>query len=680
MDSPSSSQKQNDMWFNSSFGFDEDDINEDFVEMNSSAAKVSKSKSTNRKRKKRLISNSLSTLELSSNEIANDSYQHADDKCINWQCKYEPQCKEDLAVSNQKIAEISVWFKKHFERLESEDNLHNFASYKNDVRSLVNPFLLLYGPTGSSKTSCVKVLAKEFGVEIKQFVIKNNLSTSEDYIDERRKFDHDLDIKKEGFHFTQEKLFKNFFLSEFKYSTIQHNQVLNSCSENTGISNGFCHQDKELLLIEDIPNVFYMKPNLFHEILRKARNRFVSQRIPAVFIISENGHSDAYKLIPKQLQVELGMEVINFRPITDTALSKALSKICGEQLSKDEIRAIVSQCCGDIRSAINTLEIKYAHLLSKTDQNKKRKDSGGRARKKAKFVTHTKLDPGGRDVCISLPHLVGKVLYAKRSKEDDECQLSDSRLALPNHLLQYNRDPLIENPDNVVEKIPVRKDTFNLWLHEHYIDFMANIDHALQCIHNISEAELCSVGFDVEHKSILENYQSVIAVRGLMFNVQHPSTNMTNDHDTGNASVDKVRKRTFKSFSKPQLAGLKNAREKLKKQLNVASAQMLNFPSCHALLTDIVPFICPMIDYSNDVNFGVFKQLGKYFNIEQAEGRRNNSQSDNSVIDDFEQNEYNVNESKCTSSSPKSSFNETSSRSLMFRSQDNDFVIEDYSD
>lgn len=449
-----------------------------------------------------------------------------------WNEKYAPKKREDLAVSKCKVNELSSWF----------DNVFN--------RNSLGPFLLLKGPTGCGKTAAIKVLCDEFKVELIDCIIDGSSFGSP--------FGSDLEST-----VSQTKQFELF---------ITKNNINHCLTSQEDIK-----LNRRLLLIEEFPNAFYYKTKDFHRILIKGQNKLKSNLVPIVFIISEsaNGHSDEFKLLPKDLQNQLNFTVIHFKPVTANALTKTLNKLCNNRIDENDIRNIVETCSGDIRSAINTLEIKYLYLLN--EEKNRFNLSTKRKTKKRKICDsiNSKFVPGGRDGSLDLLHIIGKILYAKRVNDDDLIHDDINAFTLPVHLHHENRKPLLDKAECLIDQIEISGETLISWLHQNYIEFIDDIDQAIDCTNWISEAD--SVSFSqgwMNTRNEWDNCQSIICTRGLMFNL--PDSNLRKNN-------------SFKPLIKPAF----NDANKLMKTLKI-SLSSLNSAQIHsnqAFVVDVLPFV-----------------------------------------------------------------------------------------
>ncbi|XP_044535290.1 cell cycle checkpoint protein RAD17-like [Gracilinanus agilis] len=178
-------------------------------------------------------------------------------------------------------------------------------------------------------------------------------------------------------------------------------------------------------------------------------------------------------------------------------------------------------CSGDIRSAINSLQLssfkgnseetnfwsrkkgmsslKSDVLLSKARQ-RKRPDS---------TLENQEVQAiGGKDACLFLFRALGKI-YCKRTPLTE---LEFPRL--PSHLSEYEQDLLLVEPEEVVEKAHIPGELFNLYLHQNYVDFFTEIEDLVRASEYMSCADI--LHGDWNSRTTLGEYSASVATRGVM--------------------------------------------------------------------------------------------------------------------------------------------------------------------
>uniref|UniRef100_A0A8B9PMS3 Cell cycle checkpoint protein RAD17 n=1 Tax=Apteryx owenii TaxID=8824 RepID=A0A8B9PMS3_APTOW len=429
-----------------------------------------------------------SSVDLSCSRSRQNQSQSQDEP---WVDKYKPETQNDLAVHKKKTEEVEAWLKMHiFQRQPKQGG----------------SVLLLTGPAGCGKTATIQILVKDLGIQVQEWTNPISLDFTKE--DLKSVFGHDS-----NFHTfpsqAQAALFQDFLLRANKYNKLQ---MLGESSEN----------DKKLILIEDIPNQFYRDPNSLHEILR----RFVrTSRCPLIFIISDNfsGDSNQRLLFPKEILEELCISNISFKPVAPTNMMRVLNRIATIEATmnyapdRTSLESICRGCSGDIRSAINSLQFssvkgKYLCFWKKGSCTLKCETVVSKTRKKKKSDTLENQEIqaiGGKDASIFLFHALGKIIYCKREP------LSESEFPqLPSHLLEYHRDTLLIQPEEIVEKSHMSGSMFNLYLHQNYVEFFANIDDVVRASEYLSTADvLCS---NWNSRPVMEKYSASVATRGVI--------------------------------------------------------------------------------------------------------------------------------------------------------------------
>ncbi|NWW19538.1 RAD17 protein, partial [Falcunculus frontatus] len=498
-----------------------------------------------------------------------------------WVDRYKPETQNDLAVQKKKIEEVETWLKTQiFQRQPKQGG----------------SVLLLTGPPGCGKTATLQILAKDLGLQVQEWT--NPLSLDFTKEDLKNIFDHDS-----NFHTfpsqAQAALFQDFLLRANKYNKLQ---MLGESSEN----------DKKLILIEDIPNQFYREPGSLHEILR----RFVrTSRCPLVFIISDNfsGDSNQRSLFPMEIVEELCIFSISFKPVAPTNMMKVLNRIAAAEASmnrenyapdRTSLELLCRGCSGDIRSAINSLQFSSMKdcSLEKEFWSKKKKSSTvkceeagvSKVRKKSKCDTSEDQEIqaiGGKDASIFLFHALGKIIYCKR-----EAVSEAESLQLPAHLSKHHRDTLLIQPEDIVEKSHMSGSTFNLYLHQNYVDFFSDIDDVVRASEYLSTADvLCS---NWSTRLVMENYSASVATRGVI----HSNTSRASAHQQGGMG--------FRPLHKPQWFLISK-----KYQENCLAAKSLFSSFClppECLQTELLPYLAMLANpMRNQAQIAFIQDVGR---------------------------------------------------------------------
>uniref|UniRef100_K7G9G5 Cell cycle checkpoint protein RAD17 n=1 Tax=Pelodiscus sinensis TaxID=13735 RepID=K7G9G5_PELSI len=499
-----------------------------------------------------------------------------------WVDRYKPGTQNELAVHKKKIEEVETWLKVHiFQRQPKQGG----------------SILVLTGPPGCGKSATIQILAKELHVLVQEWTNPISLDFRKEDFKDAFNYESSFQMLPSQ---AQTVFFQDFLLRANKYNKLQ---MLGDSPE----------ADNKLILIEDMPNQFYRDPDSLHEILR----RFVrTSRCPLVFIISDSlsGGSNQRLLFPKEIQEEFCISSISFNPVAPTMMVKVLNRIAtaeasmnGEKFAvpdKSSLELICKGCSGDIRSAINSLQFSSLKEYSSENNLWSRKKGNStlkcnteasrtRKKKKADKISENQEIQaiGGKDASIFLFHALGKILYCKREP------LSDSEFPrLPSHLSEYERDTLLVQPEDIVEKSHMPGDLFNLYLHQNYVDFFTDIDDVVRASEYLSTADfLCS---NWNSRPTLREYSASVATRGVI----HSNTARALAHCQGGMG--------FRPFHKPQWFLINK-----KYQENCLAAKSLFSSFCLTplcLQTQLLPFLALLTNpMRNQVQIAFIQDVGR---------------------------------------------------------------------
>ena len=81
-------------------------------------------------------------------------------------------------------------------------------------------------------------------------------------------------------------------------------------------------------------------------------------------------------------------------------------------------------------------------------------------------------------------HVIGKVLYAKRT-EEPETSLSQGMI-LKNVPKSKLRNQLVIDPEELLDNLPISTEHFVGFLHQNYMDFFSNIQDVCKVAENFS--------------------------------------------------------------------------------------------------------------------------------------------------------------------------------------------------
>ncbi|XP_011371051.1 cell cycle checkpoint protein RAD17 isoform X2 [Pteropus vampyrus] len=414
-----------------------------------------------------------------------------------WVDKYKPETQHELAVHKKKIEEVETWLKS--EVLERQPKQGG-------------SILLITGPPGCGKTTTIKILSKEHGIQVQEWINPVLPDFQKDDFKE-------IFSPESSFHIfpyqSQIAVFKEFLLRATKYNKLQ-------------MLGDDLKTDKKIILVEDLPNQFYRDSHTLHEVLRK----YVQiGRCPLIFIISDSlsGDNNQRLLFPKEIQEECAISNISFNPVAPTIMMKFLNRIVTIEANKNggnitvpdktSLELLCHGCSGDIRSAINSLQFSSSKGGNSLCPRKKGISSlksdaalskSKRRKKPDKVFENQEVQAiGGKDVSLFLFRALGKILYCKRASLTE---LDSPRL--PSHLSEYERDTLLVQPEEVVEMSHMPGELFNLYLHQNYVDFFMEVDDLVRASEFLSFADILSGDWNT--RSLLREYSTSVATRGVI--------------------------------------------------------------------------------------------------------------------------------------------------------------------
>ncbi|KAJ2854396.1 RFC checkpoint protein Rad17, partial [Coemansia erecta] len=473
-----------------------------------------------------------------------------DDRGQVWWQRYEPKEVSELAVHSAKIAQVRGWLEMAADAAISggKDGSRFFR------------ILVVEGPAGTCKSTCVRVLARELSLDVVEWV--NPLSGMASAAGQLEPEDSsDASVVRQ---------FADFLMRAERYSTLA---LSRQDSEIIGSYDSLQSQEGSrgrIILVDDIPNIGHRETR---ESFRSALLRFVSLSVqrscPMVIVVTEafaeqqtldvdvagSGHGlirrfresdtaansnvtvwSAADVIPSSVYNSPFCQTIKFNPVAPTIVAKGLKRILrlragygnvvGSQVkfspaSTSMVKAISEQCCGDMRSAVTMLQLtqQTQSYMDSVDDLVDKPGSRKRGRSRAKIVDVMSGTSVGsysgesRRVTLDLFHALGKVLYAKREMPRKSA-ISSGRA----------RGRLESDPFDILDRVPTDLSTFQLFVHENSMDFCNSIEEAAAASDLFSEADLfTSTGRKTSgSRSIADTYSAILAIAGFMDVRGHP--------------------------------------------------------------------------------------------------------------------------------------------------------------
>ncbi|KAG8903931.1 Cell cycle checkpoint protein rad17 [Tulasnella sp. 403] len=414
-------------------------------------------------------SNSRSTPSTAKGKEKETVDHEVDDKL--WVEQFAPMTEAELAVHKKKIADVRGWL------LDALDGGPNGRLRK------YRRVLALTGPAGVGKTATIRVLAKELDLEIIEW--KNGRDENYDEDDEYGDYES-MSLK-----------FQNFLDRAASYRTLAF--APSSSTPNTENSSTTPpNKKRQLILIEDLPNIFHPTVrDAFHTSLVAFATSEEPPACPIVFIISATGARgeakdergyyarsviddglDVRSVVPPQLFNSPYFMEIQFNPVAVTIMRKAISVLMDRifslptyeshaKPSKEAVDIIMETSQGDIRSAMMALQ--FACIVDLPTKGK------GKAKgKKSKSVRGVLEAMTRREQSLALFHIIGKLLYNKRYGDpgDDE-----------------------EPPRKTLyAESPADTSLLSLYIHQNYTQYCDTIEECEDLMDNLTIVDTISEG------------------------------------------------------------------------------------------------------------------------------------------------------------------------------------------
>ena len=391
-----------------------------------------------------------------------------DQKHKQWYDQHAPINTDELSVHKKKIVEVESWLQNSMNKTSRHSSI-----------------LVISGPSGCGKTATLKLAAAKFGYSVDEWL--NPVTTSFEL------------TKRAGLRYENLVLqFNEFLYRSGKYASVIADNKLNSYLSS---------QKNKVILIEDLPNFVLRDPSEIKSIFRKYRMMRCS---PLVLILSTGDSNEGIFRQLRDPEIKPLFNQIAFNAISSTLLQKALKRVAvmeGVTLSKEEISELVSSANGDVRTAINLLQFNSVGL-----SNSQKLSKGAKS----------KLSCGSsKDSTLFLFRALGKIFYCKRDPPTQKKK--ESNKVIPSSSKNY-RDPLVNQPEKVLDQCCLSGSAFSAFLHQNYTGFMEKnpIEDVCMAADSMSQADLLTRGQYLEDSNSpvqtkLDTYEGIIASRGVVF-------------------------------------------------------------------------------------------------------------------------------------------------------------------
>lgn len=402
-------------WFTSNFDDNSSSKSETTLKKEKSETNLKRQKSGS---KRKVCDSDEEDIEaISSQDRAKEKFQS-----IDWLKTFQPKEVSDLALHPKKLEDLRNWFKL-------------------SCTKAPNKILLLEGPTGCGKATSLRLVAKENGWDISEWINATDVESALFYENSE--------------NFNREFVSYENQITKFSDFLLRTSRVRSIFSDRP-----------RLLMVKDFPNTFLRKNEEFWNTLKCYASEGMA---PLVFVVTETNSKSlniAFNLFPDKIRVELGIDVITFNAVSTTLMKRGVKRIVQLVESNINYKAhfkrpadgvmdnIIEQCQGDIRNAILNLSFAstqsdFKPLVAKVTKVKK-------GVKKAKATRES--DGLGKNEVLSLMHGLGRVFYPK-------LEINDATKLLE----------LTHKPETLTESFSSQPSNFIRMVHSNYIKNFSNI-------------------------------------------------------------------------------------------------------------------------------------------------------------------------------------------------------------
>ncbi|KAK4685335.1 cell cycle checkpoint protein, partial [Tremellales sp. Uapishka_1] len=490
-----------------------------------------------------------------------------------WTDVYGPTSEAELAPGKARISKLKSWLGEAIYGVP--DGSASVSEASRDRIRKYKRILLLTGPAGTGKTTSVRLIAQQMGLEVLEW-------------------GEGVEESSLGWGFDRESSTAKFttFLARHSYPSLPTSSTSSTSSSSAQ------PQKPRILLMTSLPNLsHYATKETFHQALLSFCKTYSSSSCPLVIVHSDagmggraeeswmerdrGGREGAIEVVGKDVKDGPWCFELDFIPLANTFITKALSRVVQLAIplpknrpSASTLQLLAHTSNGDLRSAINSLQLLCKRSIGpgvksgskrknreEDDEEEartaKRTGKGSRGGKGAKLDVSRDLRlvldaVTRREQSLGLFHALGKVFYNKRwSKrrtiqggdtdpsinpglndpgEDEQDQEEISRVRkmvdpdpLPPSLGEHERHKSMIDMETFIPTIPVDASSFALWIHQSIYSFCNDIEEASMAADNICSADIMRTDDDFWQSSPQAiAYSLHLTIRGALMALPSP--------------------------------------------------------------------------------------------------------------------------------------------------------------
>ncbi|KAJ3445374.1 cell cycle checkpoint protein rad17 [Anaeramoeba flamelloides] len=379
---------------------------------------------------------------------------------------------------------------------------------------------------------------------------------------------------------------------------------------------------------------------------------------------NRNNHG-VWGLVDKKLLQSQGVTEIKMNPIASSLLKKTIKKINQAEnlrLSETSIQLLTEQSTGDIRQAINILQMVYLDLKAeqygivskykekirkinhKVNQNKKKNKN---AKNNLFHNSNNENQQFSRDAGLTIFHSLGKIIYQKRlpllKKKSTTSSSSSSPLSSPSTFSSSSPSPstsfvetalsnnfLVDStewgqlqfdPENVIERTNLTPSSFLIHLHGNFLTYFEEIEHAAFAFKDLTTVDAMITRLWNEKNTLIRAIIAGISARSVII-ANYETMHLKNKQQKYSATlfhrVKFFEKTKEKNKNKHQISSLfENTTDKDGNDEELINNNSLNLRNINkrSFVLDLMPYLGRELNYSikmTDYQRNVINSIGRF--------------------------------------------------------------------